>query len=273
MKKKTTLILIEDDPIACKEMQDYFDTCEDMHLVETTDNSTIGVQLVASHVPNVVLLDLELHFGGGNGFMFLHELRQMALTNPPFIIVTTQNMSEATLTQARALGADLILTKYDACYSPEYVASTVRLMKAAILRKNTTISQLVDKTPAQVDNQVKLRIQREMELIGINPKNKGYTYLTDAIQIYMENPGAHISRSLVNIYHKSEKSIERAMQNAIKRAWDTNDINDLLKYYTAYIRSDKGYPTLMEFICYYANKIGNTVTTEKLGGTPWQEVG
>lgn len=269
MKKKTTIILIEDDPVACKEMKDYFDTCDDMHLIETTAYSNIGVKLVASHLPNVVLLDLELHFGGGNGFMFLHELSKTSLTNPPYVIVTTQNMSPSTLSQARELGADLILTKYDTCYSPEYVASTIRLMQAAILRKNTSIAQLVDKTPAQVDNQVKLRIQRELELIGINPKNKGYTYLTDAIQLYMSDPSAHISRNLVSTYHKSEKSIERAMQNAIKRAWDTNDINDLLKYYTAYIRADKGYPTMMEFICYYANKIGNTVTTEKLGGKTW----
>ena len=59
------------------------------------------------------------------------------------------------------------------------------------------------------------------------------------------------------------------MQNAIKRAWDTNDIDDLLKYYTAYIRPDKGFPTLMEFICYYSNKIKNDVTLEKLGNKNW----
>ena len=85
----------------------------------------------------------------------------------------------------------------------------------------------------------------------------------------MEDPSAHLSRSLVKIYQKSEKSIERAMQNAIKRAWDTNDIDTLLRHYTAYIRPDKGFPTLMEFICYYANKIGNSVTTEKLGAKSW----
>jgi hypothetical protein len=178
-------------------------------------------------------------------------------------------MSDATLEQARLLGADFIITKYDSCYSPDYIASTIRLMHAAILRKNTTVAQLANVTPAQIDNLVQKRIQREMELIGINPKNKGFNYLIDSVFNYMKDPSINLSRALVDKYHKSEKSIERAMQNAIKRAWDTNDIDDLLKYYTAYIRPDKGFPTLMEFICYYAQKINSDVTAEKLGNKSW----
>lgn len=269
MKNKLTILLIEDDPIACKELEAYFNTCEDLQLVAISNNSNIALKLVSAYLPNIILLDLELHYGGGNGILFLSELAKHPVPNPPYIIITTQNMSDATLSQARELGADLILTKYDSLYSPEYVGSTIRLMEAGILRKNTTVAQIPDSSPAQLENQVKLRIQREMELIGINPKNKGYAYLVDSIQNYMADPSIHLSRTLVDKYHKSEKSIERAMQNAIKRAWDTNDIDDLLKYYTAYIRPDKGFPTLMEFICYYANRIGNDVTTEKLGGKSW----
>ena len=45
------------------------------------------------------------------------------------------------------------------------------------------------------------------------------------------------------------------MQNAINSAWRHTDIEDLLKYYTARIHSDKAVPTTMEFVYYYANKI------------------
>jgi flavin-binding protein dodecin len=41
-------------------------------------------------------------------------------------------------------------------------------------------------------------------------------------------------------YGKTESSVERAMQNAINKAWRTCDIDDLLHYYTARISSDKG---------------------------------
>ena len=43
------------------------------------------------------------------------------------------------------------------------------------------------------------------------------------------------------------------MQNAINRAWRTSDPDDLLEHYTARIRSDKGVPTLMEFVSHYVN--------------------
>lgn len=269
MKNKLKLILIEDDPVACNELKNYFDTCEDMTLVESTNDSYIGLKLVNSHLPNVVLLDLELHHGGGNGLLFLDELRKSKLTYMPYIIVTTHNMSELTLEQARQLGADFIITKYESRYSPEYIANTIRLMHGAILRKNTSVAQLVDVTPAQIDNLIHMRIRREMELIGINPKNKGFNYLVDSIYNHMQDSSINLARSLVEKYNKSEKSIERAMQNAIKRAWDTNDIDDLFKYYTARIRPDKGFPTLMEFVCYYSSKISNDMETEKLGNKSW----
>lgn len=49
----------------------------------------------------------------------------------------------------------------------------------------------------------------------------------------------------------------RAMQNSINRAWSTSDIQDLLDNYTAKIKSDKGVPTVTEFIYFYAQKIKN----------------
>lgn len=271
MKNKLVILLVEDDAAICAEFYSYFLTCEDMTIIDQTNDIEVAMQLTTSHLPNVILLDLELHNGGGNGLVFLDNLRKRQMMHTPYIIVTTQNMSEYTLEQARLLGADFIITKYDKKFCPEYIANTIRLMHGAILRKNTSIAHLKNASPAQEGDLLERRIQREMELIGINPKNKGYAYLVDSIQNYIKNPGINLSRSLVPKYEKSEKSIERAMQNAIKRAWDTNDIEDLLKYYTARIRADKGSPTLMEFVCYYANKIKSDIKSERLGNKPIEE--
>ena len=93
--------------------------------------------------------------------------------------------------------------------------------------------------------------------MGISPKSVGYKYLIDAIAITIQEPVQHICNVVGNKYGKSENSVERAMQNAINRAWKTSDINELLANYTAKIRSEKGAPTLTEFIYYYAQKIGN----------------
>lgn len=67
----------------------------------------------------------------------------------------------------------------------------------------------------------------------------------------------NICRALAEKYKKNDFSIERAMQNAINKAWRTSDIDDLLTNYTAHINTEKGVPTLTEFIYYYANKVKN----------------
>ena len=85
----------------------------------------------------------------------------------------------------------------------------------------------------------------------------GYRYLIDAIQIIMKEPTHNVCSIIGNTYHKTEASVERAMQNAINKAWKTSDINDLLLYYTAKISSDKGVPTVTEFIYYYVHKLMN----------------
>ncbi len=255
MEQTLSILMIEDDINACKEMQTCMKKYDDLNLVAITNNSHEALELLCSHLPNVVLLDLELHYGGGNGLLFLNELKKHPLEHLPYIIVTTNNMSDVTLEQVRQLGADFILTKYEEGYSAQYVVDNILLMRSAILKKNSQIAPLPDMTPAEEEQLLIKRIQREMDLIGINPKAVGYKYLVDSIQLMIQGTEMNVARVLAPKYRKTEKSIERAMQNAIKQAWVTNDMDDLLNYYTAKIRLDRGSPTLMEFVCYYANKI------------------
>jgi len=255
MKQMISVLLIEDDLIACNEITQCISKYDDLKLVGTTNNSQVALELVRSHLPNVVLLDLELHHGGGNGLIFLNELKNLQLDHPPYILITTHNMSDVTLEQARQLGADFILTKYEEGYSAQYVIDNIQLMRPAILKKNSTIMPLPNLSPTQREQLLTKRIQREMDLIGINPKSIGYKYLVDSISLTIHGADTNLSRELAPKYGKSDKSIERAMQNAIKQAWVTNDIEELLRHYTAKIRADRGVPTLMEFVCYYATKI------------------
>ena len=259
MQQILSILLIEDDVNACNELQQCITSYNDLKLVGITDNSHQALELVRAHLPNVVVLDLELHHGGGNGLMFLSTLKELQLEHSPYILITTNNMSDVTLEQARLLGADFTLAKYEKGYSAQYVVDNIRLMSAAILKKNSLLSPLPDLSPDQAEHLLIKRIQRELDLIGINPKATGYKYLVDSILLTIHGSNTNLSRTLAPKYEKSEKSIERAMQNAIKQAWVTNDVEDLLKYYTAKIRVDRGAPTLMEFVCYYASKIKNDI--------------
>lgn len=257
MNEILSILIIEDDVTACRELKECIEQHEELELVEITNNAHNALLLVRSHIPNVILLDLELHRGGGNGFIFLNELAKMNLDHPPYILVTTNNMSEVTLEQAKELGADFTLTKYEDGYCAEYVIENILLMRNAIRRKNSTIMPLPDMTPAQAEQLLIKRIQRELDLVGVSTKLLGYNYLVDAILLTIQGHVGNLARILAPKYAKSEKSIERAMQSAIKQTWQSADIDDLLHYYTAKVRPERGCPTLMEFVSYYAMRIKN----------------
>lgn len=263
MSDVITILIVEDDKLACEELSKCIANYPDLRLAAVCSSSQDAMIKARFHLPNVIILDLELHQGGGNGLLFLDQLLANPLSVDPFILVTTNNMSKVTLDQAKALGADFTLTKYEQGYSAQYVIDNIRMLRNAIRRKNTA-SQLPTGSPAISEQLVLTRIQREMDLIGIKAKAKGYNYLVESIQMVISGDDKHISRALAEKYKKSNTSIERAMQNAIKQAWTTNDIEELLIHYKAKIRADKGYPTMMEFIYHYATKVKRDVNAELL---------
>ena len=260
MEKVLSVLLVEDDVEACEELQGYTDSVEDVEIAATTNNSTDALEMVQTYLPDVVILDLELHFGGGNGLLFLLGLKQLELQVRPYILVTTNNMSQVTFESARQLGADFILAKYENEYSAQYVIEFIRMMKDIITGQRPGQRESSPKrTPNQTESFIRQRIQREITLIGISPKAVGFQYLIDAIYLTIKKPEPNLSRILAQKYRKSDASIERAMQNAINRAWRTSNPEDLLTYYTARIRSDRGVPTMMEFIYYYARKVQSDI--------------
>lgn len=264
MNSFLSILIVEDDKLACDELSRCVEQYDDMKVVAVCNSSQDALEKARFHLPNVIILDLELHHGGGNGLMFLDSLLANPLPLDPFILVTTNNMSMVTLDQAKALGADFTLTKYEQGYCAQYVIDNIRMLRNAILRKNKT-NRLNTISPASEEHLLKSCIQRHLDIIGIKAKAKGYNYLTDAIYLVITKQEPHISRALAEKYKKSSTSIERAMQNAIKQAWTTNDTEVLYKNYTAVIRPEKGYPTMMEFIYYYATIIKRDMNGEKLG--------
>ena len=261
MDRQLTVLLIEDDAKACSDIEHYADLCDDIHLAAITNSSKDALELTKYHLPDAVILDLELHNGSGNGLLYLQGLPNLNLTHMPYILVTTNNSSTITYEYARKLGADFILAKYESDYSAQYVIEFLRMMQDVIIAKNAdkAVSMPVSGSPESHERKLRQRIQRELDLIGINPKSVGYSYLIDAIAMVYHKPETNLASTIATKYQKSDSSVERAMQNAINSTWRHSDIEDLLKYYTARIHSEKGVPTMMEFVYYYAKKIQNEV--------------
>lgn len=259
MKKPLSVLLVEDDSYVCKQIINIIDNSDDMLLVGVTGDSDKALEYIRDYLPDTVILDLELHKGSGSGLDVLNGLKNDYSTIRPYILVTTNNSSIITYEIARQLGADYIMSKHQDNYSEKAVIDFLRLVAPAIKdrKSNSTISMDINEAPAYYEKRVTRRIISELNLIGVNQKSVGYKYLVDAIFITIKEPTQNICCIIANKYNKTESSVERAMQNAINRAWATSSIDDLLNNYTAKISSAKGTPTLTEFIFYYANKIKN----------------
>lgn len=253
------ILLVEDDSDACDEIENYIDTCNDVSLIGITNHSAEALQMVCQHLPDAVILDLELHRGGGNGLLFLQELSKMELPLRPYILITTNNSSTITYETARNFGADFIMSKHESAYSGQYAIEFLRTIHATLLVSRKQAGSHIPNPPSPEEKQRKLikRINRELDLVGINRKNVGYQYLTDAILITMKQPQVHLAGIIAQKYHKSDSSVERAMQNAINRAWRTMSTEELETYYTAKTHSERGVPTIMEFVFYYAGLLKN----------------
>ena len=245
------LLIIEDDPILCSDYQTAFQSDSSIHIVGVTNNSITAKQMILTHCPELIILDLELQSGFGSGLDVLHYLHHQSLINP-FILVTTNNISNTTQKIVRQLGADFIFSKYQEDFSAESILNFLQITFNVI--SSDSQYSFTSIPPKNQGTDLNQQIFYELNLIGINSKHLGYQYLADAIKLYIKGNCPHIFPILASKYKKNDSTIQRAMQNAINSAWRTSDINDLLTHYKAKIRSDKGVPTILEFVSYYASK-------------------
>ncbi|MCL2820137.1 MAG: response regulator [Oscillospiraceae bacterium] len=257
MDKKLTVFMVEDDNEECIELMQHIDEAPEFRLVGVTNNENNALKSVQDHLPDVIILDLELYKGRGNGIGFLKALRNMQLKPSPFILVTTHNISHITHEIARQLGADFIMVKSREDYCAGYVVEFLISLKNTIQDMQKKIKEKTDpieETPANKKKRQEVRIVVEIDRIGISPKAIGRSYLINAILNRIEGKQNHFI-TIAEKYGKTAASVERAMQNAINRAWSVTNSEDLRLYYTSRIHSDKGVPTVTEFICYYADKV------------------
>ncbi len=257
------LLVIEDDTGTCEMYREYSEEHDDVYLVGITAHSAEALELTEKYRPNAVVLDLELQKGSGSGIEYLMGLEKLALKTRPYIAVVTNNVSQYTHAAARRCGADYIFLKTQSDYSVPMVMRFLRSMVAAIpdiaLQKEMDNPAAKQKIEEDYRRRLRQTINRELDMVGISHRAVGRDYLCDAIEMICHKRQTYICAEVAKKYKKSDPSVERAMQNAINSAWRKTDIETLEKCYTAPISSEKGVPTLMEFIFYYADKVKSAV--------------
>ncbi|MCL2633133.1 MAG: response regulator [Oscillospiraceae bacterium] len=257
--KNLKILLIEDETAECKAISKCIESISEIQLVGVTNNIDKALEYVTDYLPDAIILEIELHKGKGNGITFMEKLHSMETEIKPYVLVTTYNTNEITYAKLRELGVGFIFSKHQNDYSAGGVISFLLSMKNAIMSqrdKADTVSEVLflNDREEKIKKIIK-RINMEFDLIGINPKVLGRIYLTEGILIAMTKTRVQLSNEIAKKFEKSVPSVERAMQNAVNTAWKVSPIKDLAQHYTARIRSEKGYPTVTEFVFYYAEKI------------------
>ncbi len=258
MEKRLSLLLIEDEPSECQEIINYVESKNDVRLVGVTNDTGKALEYIADFQPDAIILDLELHKGQGDGLTFLGLLRERRHSYPVYVLVTTHNISHVTHNGARKLGADFIMVKSQEDYSAKRVVEFLCSLKEVIQGNRKTATPPAGTSVFEHNHsRYKNRVITELDRIGIAPNVLGRKYLLDSIVLLIEDESGKFSTAVSVKYGKSVASVERAMQSAIENAWKSTHIDDLVRYYTAPVRSSKGVPTMMEFIYYYAEKVKN----------------
>lgn len=261
MKKQIHLLVVEDDENTCSEYENYCSEHDDIFLIGTSAHSGEALKITEELLPNAVVLDLELQKGSGSGMKYLLDIDKIKLKVHPYILVVTNNISPYTQAAVRKFGADYIIVKSQEDYSVPMVIDFLRGIISSIPDMNPVTETCSPTIKQRIENDYNRRLQQnitnELNMVGISPRAVGRDYLRDAIKMICHKKQAYICAEIAKKYQKSDASVERAMQNAINSAWRKTDIDTLERCYTAPVSSEKGVPTMTEFIYYYADKVKN----------------
>jgi len=264
MEKKLNVLIIEDNQMECEALKEYAQTTDDIHIIAATNRACAGIEYVKGFLPDAIILDLELHGGEGSGISFLNALNQLDIPFYPYVLVTTNNINFVTHTKIRNNGAGFIMTKNQEDYSAQCVIEFLRDMKTVIKsnthKKSSHSSLTTLEAPEEFSKRLSWMINKDLDLIGLSSKMKGRKYLKEGIQILVQDkPDPSVYSLIAEKYKKTDASVERAMQSVINHAWRTMPIEDLKKYYTAYINPKRGVPTNTELMFHYAEKIRHEI--------------
>lgn len=252
------LILIEDEKKEQEKFKKLADKMSEITFVRITNSTVEGLNCLRENDIDGIILDLELNSGTGNGFEFLEKLKTTKLNKYPKIVVTTNVYSDSVYDYLHKNRVDFIFYKKQENYNVENVINTLLLLNN-YTNTVSTDSKETEEEKVKQEKRIAEKVNYELDLIGIATHLQGRKYLFDAITYLLskegENSQISINQYLLSKHKRPTSTINRAMQNAITRAWRVTAIEDLQQYYTAHINYNTGVPTPVEFIYYYVDKI------------------
>lgn len=251
MKKKTRIVIVDDNRDFCENVRDFLSANDGYEVVATAYDGKTGYELVLETKPDLLLTDIVMPVMDGLTLLG-RILKNNTLNKKPKSIVFSASGYDSIIANASRLGAEFYFIK------PFDMESLLERIEDIMSEKTSDSPSGSSSLPTKdLETNITMYIQQ----LGVPAHIKGYQYIRDAIMMVIEDMDAinsitkFLYPTVAKHYNTTSSRVERAIRHAIEVAWDRGNpdiLNDLFGYT---ILSTRGKPTNSEFIAMIADKI------------------
>ncbi len=249
--KNVNLAIFDTNEQFVNELEAGFASEEGFVTCAKATNGNNAIELIKSHNPDVVILNLVL--SGVDGFGVLDFIKK---EKPKCAAIVVSNFAdEKIVNSAISHGAAYYLVK------PVTPKNIIDRIKDIISDKTLEYKVSSDLRDKRRINSLDEKISNIFITIGIPPHIKGFSYLREGIKLAVEDPSI-INKVTKELYPKigekfstTASKVERAIRHAIEVAWNRGRSDAISSIFGArvYIGSER--PTNSEFIALVADKL------------------
>lgn len=261
MKETIDVLIADDSQKLCAMMSDYFDTQEDINIVDVVNNGEDAIEQIINKKPDIVLLDVVMPLVDGLGV--LERINEEDLEKKPIFIMLSAVGHEKITKNALSLGAEYYMMKP---FSYDSLSKRIRQLKGRIgfvrKEKGTNLIKEASNTKYGYPSRIlESEVTNIIHEIGVPAHIKGYQYLRDAIIMVINDIEVlnSITKSLypsiAEKYDTTSSRVERAIRHAIEVAWSRGKMETLDNLFGYTISHGKGKPTNSEFVALIADKL------------------
>ena len=261
MAKKVKLIIADDNRNYCQMLQNYLQNQDDISIIGVANNGLEAWELIQTHAPDLIILDLVMPNLDGLGV--LERLNARTTMTRPKIIMQTAFGQESLTHQAMMLGVDYFLIKpVDLDILSKRIRSLTKdLATSAPAPAQFSSSAYPSVTTVGSALNLVSEVTTTMHQIGIPAHINGYQYIRDAILMVVEDAsliGAvtkELYPGIAKKYNTASSRVERGIRHAIELAWERGNKDSLKRIFGYAMNIDRQKPTNSEFIALIADKL------------------
>ncbi len=258
MNRRIKVVIADDNRALCQMLNDFLAGQDDISVVGIGYNGIDAWELIKTHEPDLLILDLVMPNLDGLGV--LERLNTRVNAPRPKVVVLTAFGQESLTHQAMSLGVDyFVLKPFDLDILGKRIRQLISDPNPAARPAASTQTTLVSTTSAGLN--LGVEVTNMMHQIGIPAHVKGYQYIRDAILMVVEDVtllGAvtkELYPMIAKKYDTAPSRVERGIRHAIELAWERGHTETLKRIFGYSLNIERQKPTNSEFIALLADKL------------------